>query len=104
MAHVCISCYLGSYPRLLWSLWGHWKQWSSLTVIQDNTNSLAVAQDSIDLQLPDSEGLRDFPVKKEPGKTDLTLTRQSMAVNPTVSTVWAEPWWQVRHEAVFPSG
>lgn len=95
---------LGSFPRLLWSLWFHWEQWSSLAVIQDNTKSLAIAQDSIDLQLPNSEDLRDFPVKKERGETDLTSTRQSMAVNPTVSTDWAEPWWRVRHEAVFPSG
>lgn len=54
--------------------------------------------------LPEPDGLKDFPVEKEPGKTDLTLMRQNMAVNPMGSMVWVEPWWQKKHRTVLPSG
>lgn len=55
--------------------------------------SSAVPGTALHLQLPTGQhrSERDFPVEEELGKTDLTLTRQHRAVNPTVSTVWAGP-------------
>lgn len=57
----------------------------SSAVTQDSIKSSAVTQDSITLRMPDPEGLRDFPVKEDFG------TWPTLAVNPTVSTVWVGP-------------
>lgn len=39
----------------------------SWTITQDNVASVAAAQDSMCLQLPDSGGLRNFPVDEDIG-------------------------------------
>ena len=76
----------------------------SLAVTQDSNTSLAAAQDSIGLRLADAEGMRDFLMEKELGKMDLLLLRQSRRVDPTVFTVCAGLWQQVRPGAVFCPG
>lgn len=67
--------------------------------VGDRGQSSTVTWDGV--ELPNLDSLIDFPVGKAPGKTGPTLTRQSVTDNPTVSTVWAEPWQQMRHGQLF---
>lgn len=88
--------YLDGYPKL--QGWFHWGQRS--VFMCQHRSALSIC-----LQLPGTEGLRDFPVDEELGKIDPPWLRQRRAVSPTIpqflqdlakSKAWSSfPQWLV---------